>query len=46
MARGGAMESSRILAKGRETEKFTHIDYLYIFDNFSIELPQVYMQLP
>ena len=29
------MAGSRSLAKGRETEKFTHIDYLYIFENES-----------
>ena len=32
--------------KGRETKKFTHIDYLYILENVIIELPQVHMQLP
>ena len=41
------MAGSRILAKGRETEKFTQIDYPYTFLNkIIIELPQMYMQLP
>ena len=40
------MAGSRILAKWRETEKFTHIGYLYIFEMLIIELPLMYTRLP